>query len=573
VTPRFYLRTVTPRSATRVTELTAAARAEGMFVREMGDLLAVVPSTTSVLPFADVEGFLIGRSFDHDGRRVMSITVGEALAIGDTDGQFAVNRWWGDYVAIWRAPRSRHWHLLRDPGGGAMALFTRQADYAAVFSDVAFAHSLKAAPNLAIDWAELAYGLQFEGLHAHRTALRGLVEVVPGQVVDLTTGAQQPRWLPAGRTVDRGKSSDALQALKRAVELSVDMLVDHRPTVIELSGGLDSSIVATCIRAPGNTTAITLYTPSADGDERDYARAVAAHVGLRLLEVEVDELDLLVPPLSFTVRPTGRSYLSGLDRRLAAAAMQLGVDTVLSGAGGDATFRRSGSPLAVVDAFCAASLRHGWKATGDLATLTDTTILRTALASIRAAYRVGTGRWIPSRSDTEVARQWQQDFAGHPWLAPMPSRNPGARTHIALVARSQAMRHTVARGDGIELVMPLLSQPVVEACLAIPSWHWNDGGVDRAAARAAFRDRLPELIRSRRTKGRLETLIVQAMQRQREEIRSFLLDGLLVANRLVDQRRLDAAFWSSSRTTGNDFALLALLDAEQWVRAIRRLEA
>jgi asparagine synthase (glutamine-hydrolysing) len=544
-----------------------------MFVRELGDLLAVASSTTPVLPFANVEGFLIGRLFDRNGSPVTSITVGEALAIGDTDGQFAVSRWWGDYVAVWRAPRSRDWHLLRDPGGGAMALFTREADQGVVFSDLATAHSLNAAPSLAIDWAGLAYGLQFEGLHAHRTAILGLNEVVPGQVVDLTTGAQRPRWLPARRAAGRDESCNGLADLKRAVDTSVDVLVGHRPSVIELSGGLDSSIVATCMRAPRNATAVTLYTPTADGDERDYARAVAAHVGVSLLELEIDELDLLVPPLQLTARPTGRSYLSGLDRRLAAVAARLGVATVVTGAGGDGIFRRSGSPLAIVDAFFAGGIRRGWKATRDLATLTDTTVLRTFLSTVRAAYRIGVHRWAPGRGYTQVAPWWQQDFAGHPWLVSACGMLPGARTHIALIARSQAMRHTVTRGDRIELAMPLLSQPVIEACLAIPSWRWNDGGVDRAAARAAFRDRLPELIRSRRTKGRLETLIVQAMQRQREDIRSFLLEGLLVANRVVDRGRLDAAFCASSRTAADDFALLDLVDAEQWARAIRRLEA
>src|SRR3546814_15687375 len=57
------------------------------------------------------------------------------------------------------------------------------------------------------------------------------------------------------------------------------------------------------------------------------------------------------------------------------------------------------------------------------------------------------------------------------------------------------------RSTAAPQITPLLSQPIVELCLSIPTWQWVRGGRDRAVARAAVADLLPALIAQRRTKG------------------------------------------------------------------------
>src|SRR3546814_16146244 len=50
-------------------------------------------------------------------------------------------------------------------------------------------------------------------------------------------------------------------------------------------------------------------------------------------------------------------------------------------------------------------------------------------------------------------------------------------------------------------IAPLLSQPIVELCLSIPTWMWISGGLNRAVARKAFEGRLPAIITRRTHKG------------------------------------------------------------------------
>ena len=116
------------------------------------------------------------------------------------------------------------------------------------------------------------------------------------------------------------------------------------------------------------------------------------------------------------------------------------------------------------------------------------------------------------------------DVGCHPWLAPTKERLPGKLEHIGLLV----IVSNFTEGFGYErkypVIYPLLSQPVVESCLKIPSWMWCRGGVNRAVARDAFRNRLPSEIIERTTKGSFDRLAIELIEQQGREIED--LDSL-----------------------------------------------
>ncbi|MCP2835015.1 asparagine synthase-related protein, partial [Salmonella enterica] len=62
-------------------------------------------------------------------------------------------------------------------------------------------------------------------------------------------------------------------------------LADAQHPLLQLSGGLDSSILAAVLHEMGTPfRAVTLATRDAEGDERRFARAVAGHLGIPLEE-------------------------------------------------------------------------------------------------------------------------------------------------------------------------------------------------------------------------------------------------------------------------------------------------
>jgi hypothetical protein len=97
-----------------------------------------------------------------------------------------------------------------------------------------------------------------------------------------------------------------------------------------------------------------------------------------------------------------------------------------------------------------------------------------------------------------------------------------------MFARS-SQRLPMSRGTGVTRVapsrFPLLSQPVVETALRIPSWLWIENGRDRAVARTAYSGFLPASVLDRRTKGGLDSYAIAMLARNRSALQPFLLEG------------------------------------------------
>lgn len=117
------------------------------------------------------------------------------------------------------------------------------------------------------------------------------------------------------------------------------------------------------------------------------------------------------------------------------------------------------------------------------------------------------------------------------------------------------------------LRMPLLSQPVVEACLKVPSWMWIAEGRNRAVARDAFADVLPADVLHRRSKGTFTNYSGAVYRRNKSRLREYLLTGQLAKHGLLD---IDALRQFFDRGLGQqDDTFMRIFDlcaVENWVR-------
>jgi asparagine synthase (glutamine-hydrolysing) len=149
-------------------------------------------------------------------------------------------------------------------------------------------------------------------------------------------------------------------------------------------------------------------------------------------------------------------------------------------------------------------------------------------------------------------------------IAP-PGALPGKVEHIAALSRSHGVREGRDRVRLGPLRMPLLSQPVIETSLRIPSWMNVTGGRNRAVARDAFAISLPPEIVQRKTKGSFAGLNAAILEHNRARIKDLLLGGRMHEKGILDspvfERRLAA---SEELTDGQCSALLELACAELW---------
>jgi asparagine synthase (glutamine-hydrolysing) len=551
--------------------------------------LPVVHSSSAIVIFSNTPNevlalpsgncAVIGRLFHRHGhpKRVQELSTGAEASILASAGRHLVDRHWGSYVACIEQPDGGIC-VLRDPSGGLPCYYTRLEGGFAFASD---------APDLtdaglvrpSIDWPSLGRALLFHHLPSEKTAIAGINQVLGGCALLIRDASAEGRqyWSPwdflAPSRVQRSQPSD--ERLRRAVSTAIAAWSScfSRP-LVGLSGGLDSSIVAACLaRSRANLACVTLTTDDPLGDERCYAQQMGEAVRAEVLErpYRYEAIDMDRSVASGLPVPCGKSQEQAYNSVVASAANELGADAFFVGAGGDNVFYATHSARPLIDRYDAQGFSGGTAATfGDIIAITGASAWRV----LREAYRLTHPRDTQMRW-TPLPNYLSQDFVDaevgvpidHPWFQlsrPVPLGKLG---HVKLLLR--AMNHMEHRDKslGIPMISPLLSQPVVETCLSIPSWEYVAGGRDRAVARLAFSSSLPSIVANRVGKGSPDGFIAQFIARNRGAIASRLLDGQLAAHGLLDRRALERALDPGFRLgEGDGPRLMSLIDTEAWAR-------
>lgn len=549
----------------------------------------------------DGAGVVFGRLFAREpvgaeGSASVDGAVGGA-AVGGADlaavvrsgGRALLERCWGRYVAVIRDPQSEEISVLRDPTGGLPALLTTFEGVHVVFSDVEDCAAAGVAP-LTVNWKYLARFIAHSGLQVRETGLNEVTEILPGERV-VFRGSRWERhieWNPI-ETAQRHPLEDpeqAVVALRATTRACIQTWARGcRSIVHNLSGGLDSSIVLSCLRDECVDRPITCIHYFATGpyeDERQYARLMAAHAGVPLVERQLDPAAVPLRRL-LDLRRSARPwfYLYEVEHGgfEAAIAAERGADGLFSGAGGDGVFFQAGAELAVTDHLFAHGFRCGfWDTAIDAARVSRKSIWPLLGAAIRrrllrppwnpTAMAMPLPRTIVSADVLKAAKQ-DPEFV-HPWFTPEATRGvaPGILWHASSIHVPPAYYSAFSRDPSPERTFPLLSQPLVELCLRIATYVLIRSGRDRALARRAFAADLPDQIVRRRSKGRIDQHVRNILDLNLPFVREMLLDGHLVREGLLDRRNLE--IYLNRERSPADFQYSEILQvhlcAETWLR-------
>ncbi|WP_066577078.1 asparagine synthase C-terminal domain-containing protein [Sphingomonas koreensis] len=533
-----------------------------------------VGSGTPVL-HGNGQGILIGRLFPKASAREV-----EALpsSIFLSDGRALINEYWGDYICLCAPSARSELRAIRAPSGTLPAYRIRQGPVTYLTSHIEIALD-QGLIRPAIDWQFVAHHLAFPHLRSAATGLVGVDEIMPGEVLHLAGSAASTRslWTPWPFAAPERRITamgEAASRVSHAVRQAIEALIRPADRVLlELSGGLDSSIIAAVMSDAGREiVALNLATPDPGGDERDYARIVAAHCAISLHEAQVEEaIDLTADLASLTARPGLPAMLRSADALFGKLAKDQHVTAYVSGTGGDCVFCSLSSATPASDHLRSHGPRPALaRVLRDVAAIHRTNawhVTRLMLRQLR--------RRKPALSWTRNSQFLDADrLPGapprHPWLDERDQALPGTCAHVRAIIAANAHLDGYGRQETAPSLYPLLAQPVVEACLAIPTWLWVEGGHDRAVARNAFRSSLPEAIVTRRTKGSMDAFCARIFDRNRERLRPFLLDGLLAGGGLLDRPAIETYL---SRAFDNRdslfYHLLPIADTEAWARGVQ----
>ena len=539
-------------------------------------LMILTTPTQQVLPIANQGGVVLGTVFPRSGapRAIDTLDTEASERIRKTGGKSLIDDYWGGYLAFVLEADGGAVHVLRDPSGGAPCFHLRQGDITCLFSDLDLAADLGLIDG-AIDWSFVAHHLAFPSLRTARTGLIDVSELIAGTRLTLapmgeTHSTCWTPWTfssPDRRCNDHGEAVERLRAETRHCVGA--WASQSRSILLELSGGLDSSIVAACLRqAQAQVHCVTVATPHLGADERAYAQCVADQIGSPLTVTTLDAAaaDVTAAWPARLARPGLNVLQRAVDQAVVGVARPVGADSLFGGAGGDSVFCYLDNAAPAADVLRAKGLGRAFaRSVGDLAAMHQCTVWRAGRLALRKAYRPSQTAWRANRlflSDEASPPQPQ----AHPWFPGPANALPGTREQVASIMGLQSTSDGNGRSMLGAVRHPLLSQPLVELCLSIPSWMWIAGGRNRAVAREAFAGFLPPAILNRKTKGDFSGFDADVFDRQRSVLRDRLLGGRLAARGVIDRPSVERFLAAPLRPRDDTFfRLFVAADVETWI--------
>jgi asparagine synthase (glutamine-hydrolysing) len=534
--------------------------------------------------------------------RVTFVSEPEAKQIVQTNGRSLTKSNWGSYVLFLRNPVNGKTTVFRGPASRLPCFRVAVGGVTFFFSAIEDLLSLGVMrPSMNIPQL-CAQALQGDYIN-HSTALEAVSNVLPGEAVEPSTdGIKQlvywsPQLLACDDTV--ANIADAARLLRSNARACVDTWSTlHSSILVTVSGGVDSSVVFGLLgEATHRPEVVGLnFYDKAAADERTFARSMARKVGLELVEREMNPLADFRAFLSggLTAYPGLSMTAFEYEPACISVARQKGATAIFTGELGDDVFGRALGPELVADnwrqhGLSAALLRVVW----DYAEFKRMSLWKALSAGLRYHSMVTANQcWSMYTYQREVAgigdahrlvtqdviAEYERTHANflHPWLANV-DRVPLSWFHLVygLIMTTSAWAHTTfGDGDDSIFVHPLASQPLIEVYARIPSALHVSSGQSGTVAREAFSSVLSnEVLNRGRSKGTPEIWLIQTVDRNRQFLREYLLDGMLVREGILDAKKLDSVVsgnLGNSQVSVSD--LIIQLYIESWMRRWHALE-
>jgi asparagine synthase (glutamine-hydrolysing) len=527
----------------------------------------------------------------------------DSAAILQSAGRWLMFNTWGHYVAVLHFPAKESTVVLRSPAGRLPCFQLRHGGVNLFFSNLDDCASIEVAP-LSINWDTIAAQVVGFDYLTNETAIEGITGLECGECVECTPHgcSKHVYWDPRTFLDDRSTSdfSEATQAVRRTTDHCVSAIsYAHSDILVQLSGGLDSSIVLSSLSRAAHQPSITAvnYYSRGCGDERRFARRMARHANCTIMEQpRNEELDLhRFLDCNRTVRPVLNFSAPDVEARNIAIAREVGASAIFDGEMGDNVFGSQPGPGVLAECIQRYGLGKVFLSSAvDYAMMSKQSVWRTISLARREL------RSVADNPDFRISAEMQRHYGKegarsallasaaaeehygkiadrflHPWLKQSRRIAPGSHMLLyGLITVTSALYHSpfAKPGDPLRL-SPLVSQPLVELALRIPNHLHCYAAQDRAVARAAFADVLPtEVLHRGLGKGGPTLWAKDVVEKNAEFLREFFLDGVLVKHDLVDRKKIEGALSprivKSTVIVGDIFAKLYI---EAWLRSFSKL--
>lgn len=405
-------------------------------------------------------------------------------------GPSAIADWPGDWAVVARRTGEDRLWVAVDAFGG-QPLFVRGREATTDLGRVDWRSEL--------DEVELHQHLQARFPEPWRTWWRGVWRVPAGHGGALGGPRDLVRhYRPVARPAP----------LRHALQGAVERRLGGGELALAFSGGLDSSVLAACLR-PARPRLLSVGFPGWAADEGEVARDVASSLGLVRSEVDGRGLD------PFAVYPHLGPFPPVLVNHHLLLALMAPGRTLFTGFGGDEV------------------VGHGFGAVAER--MAEGRRLRGLATAAGLGLRFRHAR----RSRVAELRRWTTEVVRHA-VRPPDLRALRAVRHLwsvdPLLVRSREEQLQLARSVGTRLEMPFLDPEVASSVVLLPESARVERGRTRRPLREAFRGEIPATVQRRTTKADLSRSLsegfLEGLEHRRGWLRSARFRGFVGRDRV-----------------------------------------
>jgi asparagine synthase (glutamine-hydrolysing) len=531
---------------------------------------------------------------DRSVERTRSFGERETADIVSTEGRSLIDTHWGSYLLFLRRPEKHHINVLRGAAATLPCYYLTHDRCTLLASNVAD-FLWACGPRLSINWDCIRAQATAGDYLTHETGLSQVATLISGECLEIEGGQAIHRayWNPAHLLADPIPDfADATRLLYEETHRCVRAWASlHDAVLLLLSGGLDSSIVLSCLRRQPTSTrtvAVNFYSEGA-GDERCFARDMAAHTDTPLEEIpsnlNIDLRDFV--QCALTSDPVQNFTAFDVEPVMREQARRCNATVIFTGEAGDDVFGHAPSPEALTELLQhPAQVHRFFGASLDFAELTRLCVWRSMYLAYRhlkwfrhtRTWSVYRRRKLAGQSQegslvSHTAIHAYEDMIGrfiHPWFKDAQELPLGKAMLIySIIEATSSVSHSPFSQPGdVPMMSPLISQPLLEVALRIPSHLHFSGAENGAVARAAFRSALSPLVLNRGTaKGAPASWARRLLDHNSDFLRELLLEGMLVQRGILDPTKIQALLSCDlSRTRVGMAELIRQVYIELWLR-------
>jgi asparagine synthase (glutamine-hydrolysing) len=531
-------------------------------------------------------GVVLGRLFQRRGKENLNVNSTfdseESSRIVESKGRRLIDRYWGHYVGFVSAGFGQSRYVLRDPTGGIPCFFTTTASSVDVFVSSMEDFVQLNLTDFTVNWSHIIAFFMHVRLVTATTGFNEVRQLTAGECMSSDNGRRTASyyWSPVEvwSTASIDAVDEARSMLRELIRSCVGAWASCYETIVhELSGGLDSTIVLACLCeeiSPSNILCLNFFTETPEGDERVFARAAADFMGCQLVEapwsVSDQSLESRLDPSRLSTPAVlglvGNSL--SLRERL---VREHDAGALFTGRGGDHLFQQDKSIFVAADYARTFGIRPGLvQAVNDTSRLTKRSVWSTFATAVRYGllstpvdpYSV---LKVPSILADDARDALVPDDYRHAWVDAAAGLPPCKIQQIFDVVDCQPFAQMPNPYPA--LIHPLISQPIIELCLQIPSYLLAHGGRERGLVREAFRINIPTSIFCRESKGGTTSYFNRMLGENLSFLRTLLLEGSLVREGIIGRSAMERELSDRAIMRGNEISsVLKAMRAEAWIR-------